>query len=94
MFERGDILNEVRKRYSRMFIKIPRHIKGLHTELVAQRKLNRRLSEELIRSRETINDLLKELEFVRQHDYDVVIVDIFKFSRSKLKMHRINLCPY
>jgi hypothetical protein len=53
-----------------MFIKIPRHVNGLHTELVAQRKLNRRLSEELIRSRETVNDLLQELEFVRQHDFD------------------------
>jgi hypothetical protein len=53
-----------------MFIKVPRHINGLHTELLAQRKLNRRLSEELIRSRETVNDLLVELEFVRQHDFD------------------------
>lgn len=71
MVERGDILSEIRKRYSHMFIKIPRHIRGMHTELLAQRKLNRRLSEELIRSRETVNDLLQELEFVRQHDFDV-----------------------
>jgi hypothetical protein len=53
-----------------MFIKIPRHIKGLYTELLAQRKVNRILSEELIKSHETVNDLLVELEYVRQHNFD------------------------
>ncbi|KAI8912817.1 hypothetical protein EDD86DRAFT_274457 [Gorgonomyces haynaldii] len=68
MIERGEVLAEIRRRYANMFVKIPRHVKHLHTELIAQRKLNRRLSEELIRARETIKDLLQELEFVREHD--------------------------
>lgn len=67
MNERGLILDEVRQRYSAMFIKIPRHIQGLHTELVAQRRLNKRMSEELVRSRESVNQMWKELEFIRQH---------------------------
>ncbi|KAI8925803.1 hypothetical protein BC831DRAFT_498169 [Entophlyctis helioformis] len=71
MIERGDVIAEIRKRYANMFMKIPRHIKNLHTELIAQRKLNRRLSEELIRSKETVADLLRELDFVRKHDAEV-----------------------
>lgn len=71
MVERGTVLSELRKRYSGMFTRIPRHIQGMHTELVAQRKLNRRLSEELVRARETANELLQELEYVRAHDAEV-----------------------
>ncbi|KAJ3191210.1 Axonemal dynein light chain domain-containing protein 1 [Irineochytrium annulatum] len=71
MIERGDVLAEIRRRYGNMFTKIPRHVRHLHTELVAQRKLNRRLSEELLRSKETTADLWGELEVVRKHDVEV-----------------------
>eukprot|EP00842_Homolaphlyctis_polyrhiza_P006814 jgi/Hompol1/721/HPOL_005391-RA len=71
MIERGEVIAEIRRRYANMFLKIPKHIKNLHTELVAQRKLNRRLSEELVRSKETVADLLRELDFVRKHDVEV-----------------------
>lgn len=54
-----------------MFNKIPRHVRHLHTELVAQRKLNKRLTEELIRAKETVSDLLKEVEMVKKHDSEV-----------------------
>ena len=71
MSERGELLAEVRRRYASMFVKIPRHVKHLHTELVAQRKLNRRLSEEVVRAKETVAALIKELDFVRKHDSEV-----------------------
>ena len=71
MTERGDLLSEIRKRYSAMFLKIPRHVKHLHTELVAQRKLNKRLSEELVRAKEAVRILLNELNFVKKHDADI-----------------------
>ncbi|KAI8854573.1 hypothetical protein BC829DRAFT_359696 [Chytridium lagenaria] len=71
MIERGDVLAEIRKRYGSMFSKIPRHVRHLHTELVAQRKLNRRLSEELMRSKDVVSDLWGELEAVRKHDVEV-----------------------
>ncbi|KAH6571188.1 hypothetical protein BASA60_007309 [Batrachochytrium salamandrivorans] len=71
MIERGEVVAEIRRRYANMFLKIPRHIRNIHTELIAQRKLNRRLSEELIRSKETVADLLCELDSVRKHDADV-----------------------
>ncbi|KAI8897679.1 hypothetical protein BC833DRAFT_592703 [Globomyces pollinis-pini] len=68
MIERGELLNELRDRYSTMFNKIPDHVINIHTELIAHRKLNKRLSEELIRAKEHIGELLKELDFVREHD--------------------------
>ncbi|KAJ3033158.1 Axonemal dynein light chain domain-containing protein 1 [Rhizophlyctis rosea] len=71
MFERGEVLAEIRKRYSNMFLKIPRHVRHLHTELVAHRKLNRRLTEELLRHKETVSSLLHELDVVRKHDTEV-----------------------
>lgn len=73
MLERGEILAEVRKRYGAMFMKIPGHVKHLHVELVAQRKLNRRLAEELSRAKDTIAELSSELEMIRKHDSDVTI---------------------
>lgn len=68
MVERGEILSDIRKRYAKMFHKIPAHILQLHTELVAHRKLNRRLSEELHRAKDNIYDMLDQLNFVREHD--------------------------
>jgi hypothetical protein len=71
MSERGDLLAEIRKRYSQMFLKIPRHVNHLHTELVAQRKLNKRLSEELVRAKEAVKLLLGELDYVKKHDAEI-----------------------
>ncbi|KAI9363349.1 hypothetical protein DFJ73DRAFT_788970 [Zopfochytrium polystomum] len=71
MIERGEVLAEIRKRYGYMFTKIPKHVKHLHTELVAQRKLNRRLSEELVRAKETVTELWSELDAIRKHDAEV-----------------------
>jgi hypothetical protein len=68
MIERGNILAEIRDRYSRMFSKIPDHIQNLYTELVAHRKLNSRLSEELNRAKENMTELMGHLQFVREHD--------------------------
>ena len=68
MTERGEILSEIRNRYAQMFKKIPAHVLNLHTELVAHRKLNRRLSEELHRAKESLAEMLDNLIFVREHD--------------------------
>lgn len=71
MSERGSILAEIRARYSTMFAKVPKHVRSLHTELVAQRKLNKRLTEELLKSKETMSGLVAEVELVRKHDAHV-----------------------
>ncbi|KAI8818932.1 uncharacterized protein EV422DRAFT_551113 [Fimicolochytrium jonesii] len=71
MIERGEVLAEIRNRYANMFTKIPKHVKHLHMELVAQRKLNRRLTLELLHSRETVGELIRDLGIIRKHDMDI-----------------------
>ena len=71
MHERGQILADVRERYARMFAKVPRQVRSLHTELLAQRKLNRHLSEELLRVKDSLSLLLRELDIVKRHDAEV-----------------------
>jgi hypothetical protein len=71
MIERGEILAEIRDRYAKMFRRIPIQILELHTELVAHRKLNRRLSEELIRSKDNIAELLSQLDHVKEFDNEL-----------------------
>ena len=83
MFERGEILQEIRKRYSAMFIKIPKHILGMHTELIAQRKLNKRLSEELIRSKDTIQNLANEIRDIKNCGFSEVTTTDPTQSSSK-----------
>lgn len=71
MIERGEVLAEIRNRYANMFTKIPKHVKHLHMELVAQRKLNRRLTLELLHSRESVSELIRDLAIIRKHDMDI-----------------------
>jgi hypothetical protein len=68
MVERGEILAEIRAQYAKLFSRIPRHVKNLHVELIAQRKLTQRLSRELFESREVIRDLVKEMEQLAAQD--------------------------
>ncbi|KAJ3340132.1 hypothetical protein HDU93_007357 [Gonapodya sp. JEL0774] len=71
MIERGQLLAEVRRRYAGMFRRIPVHVRNMHAELQAQRKLSTRLAEELRRAREAARDLARGVELVRAHDAEV-----------------------
>ena len=55
--ERGQLLAELRTRYSSLLNKVPRQIKSIHEEVLAQRALDRRLTEELMRFKSTIGVL-------------------------------------
>ncbi len=44
---------------------------SLHQEVLAQRALDRRLTEELIRFKANVSALTDELEAVKAHDYEV-----------------------
>ncbi|XP_030853355.1 axonemal dynein light chain domain-containing protein 1 isoform X2 [Strongylocentrotus purpuratus] len=66
--ERGELLSSVRELYNKLLDKVPRQIKSLHQEVMAQRALDRRLTEELFRFKSTISDLTNELSDVREHD--------------------------
>ncbi|KAG8003143.1 Axonemal dynein light chain domain-containing protein 1 [Nibea albiflora] len=66
--ERGQLLAKLRQRYQSMLERIPRHLKALHTETLAQRALDRRLTEEIHCIRTSIQQLSMELAKIRDHD--------------------------
>ncbi|XP_065068274.1 axonemal dynein light chain domain-containing protein 1-like isoform X3 [Rhopilema esculentum] len=69
--ERGELLADLRKRYASLLDKVPRHVKSLHEEVLAQRALDRRLTEELTRFKTSITLLTRELDVVQEHDREV-----------------------
>ncbi|KAI9188024.1 hypothetical protein H9P43_002415 [Blastocladiella emersonii ATCC 22665] len=68
MIERGEILGELRKRYANMFAQIPRVVKGVYSELCAERVINRRLSNELLRTRDAMRTLGEHLAAIQRAD--------------------------
>lgn len=68
MLERGEILMEIRSRYSKMFNKVPKHVKRIYTQAIAHRKLVVRLLAELDQVREKLMHLIKDIGDVRNHD--------------------------
>ncbi|XP_032220070.1 axonemal dynein light chain domain-containing protein 1 [Nematostella vectensis] len=69
--ERGELLADLRRRYSGLLDRIPRQVKSLHQEVIAQRALDRRLTEELVRFKASISALTGELASVKAHDREV-----------------------
>ncbi|KAM7011951.1 axonemal dynein light chain domain-containing protein 1 [Tautogolabrus adspersus] len=66
--ERGQLLAKLRQRYQSLIERIPRHLKALHTEAVAQRALDRRLTEEIHHIKISMQQLSMELSKIREHD--------------------------
>ncbi|KAL1023170.1 hypothetical protein UPYG_G00037260 [Umbra pygmaea] len=66
--ERGQLLAKLRQRYVSLLDRIPRQLKGLHTETLAQKALDRRLTEEIICFRHSISQLSTELSKMKEHD--------------------------
>jgi len=66
--DRGEILAKIRERYANLLAIVPKQIKSLHDEVIAQRALDRRLTEELMHFKSTIAYLTQELSEVREHD--------------------------
>ncbi|CAF4201730.1 unnamed protein product, partial [Rotaria magnacalcarata] len=56
--DRGELLCRLRERYSSLLSRVPRQIKSLHEELIAQRALDRRLAEQLIQFKTTVGTLM------------------------------------
>lgn len=69
--ERGELLAELRMRYSNLLDRIPRQVKDLHNEVIAQRALDRQLTSELKKFKATITSLTQELAEVKEHDYTI-----------------------
>ncbi|XP_035031600.2 axonemal dynein light chain domain-containing protein 1 [Hippoglossus stenolepis] len=69
--ERGQLLAKLRQRYQSLLERMPRCLKALHTEAVAQRALDRRLTEEIHHIKTSIQQLSTELFKIRDHDASV-----------------------
>ncbi|PAA74893.1 hypothetical protein BOX15_Mlig006576g2, partial [Macrostomum lignano] len=69
--ERGQLLSTLRGRYNLLLSKVPAQVKSLHDEVMAQRALDRRLTEELLRFKTTIGVLTAELVDVKDHDRQI-----------------------
>ncbi|XP_076455039.1 axonemal dynein light chain domain-containing protein 1-like isoform X2 [Babylonia areolata] len=66
--DRGQLLSDLRNKYSELLSKVPQQIMSLHEEVMAQRALDRRLTDELMRFKNTIAVLTSELSDVKEHD--------------------------
>ncbi|KAK7095467.1 axonemal dynein light chain domain-containing protein 1-like [Littorina saxatilis] len=66
--ERGELLADLRNHYSMLLGRVPQQIMSLHEEVMAQRALDRRLTDELMRFKNTISILTSELSDVKEHD--------------------------
>ncbi|KAK7888602.1 hypothetical protein WMY93_024162 [Mugilogobius chulae] len=66
--ERGQLLAKLRQRYQSLLERIPRYLKALHTEAVAQRALDRQLTVEIHRIKTSIQQLSRELSKIKDHD--------------------------
>ncbi|KAM5148096.1 axonemal dynein light chain domain-containing protein 1 [Mantella aurantiaca] len=69
--ERGELLAKLRQRYVMLLDKIPRQLLNLYNDLLAQRALDRCLTEEIIYFKNSIGELTSELYQVREHDLRV-----------------------
>ncbi|TRY82878.1 hypothetical protein DNTS_001523 [Danionella cerebrum] len=69
--ERGQLLAKLRQRYVSLLDRIPRQMKGLHTQTLAQMALDRRLTEEILHFKNSIAKLNIELTAMKEHDESV-----------------------
>uniref|UniRef100_A0AAV2KNA9 Axonemal dynein light chain domain-containing protein 1 n=1 Tax=Knipowitschia caucasica TaxID=637954 RepID=A0AAV2KNA9_KNICA len=66
--ERGHLLAKLRQRYQSLLERIPRYLKSLHTEALAQRALDRQLTVQIHRIKTSIQQLSSELAKIKDHD--------------------------
>ncbi|NWJ04134.1 AXDN1 protein, partial [Crypturellus undulatus] len=66
--ERGQLLSKLRQRYVRLLERIPHQMKIFYREMMAQRLLDRHITEELFYFKESIAQLTRELYELREHD--------------------------
>eukprot|EP01135_Chromosphaera_perkinsii_P005724 Nk52_evm24s359 gene=Nk52_evmTU24s359 len=80
--ERGQLLSDIREHYKSLLAKVPKQIVEIHEELMANKALNRKLVNELLRFRKNVLDLKNELHKVRRHDE--LITEQANFTESQL----------
>uniref|UniRef100_A0A452IK10 Axonemal dynein light chain domain containing 1 n=1 Tax=Gopherus agassizii TaxID=38772 RepID=A0A452IK10_9SAUR len=69
--ERGELLSKLRQRYVHLLDRIPQQMRNLYKEMMAQRVMDRHITEELYNFKESVGQLTSELCEVREHDFRV-----------------------
>ncbi|NXG89773.1 AXDN1 protein, partial [Stercorarius parasiticus] len=69
--ERGQLLSKLRQRYVGLMERIPEQMKTLYKNMMAQRVVNRHITEELLYFKESLGQLASELWEVQEHDRKV-----------------------
>ncbi|NXL41582.1 AXDN1 protein, partial [Podilymbus podiceps] len=69
--ERGQLLSKLRQRYVGLLERIPEQMKNLYKKMMAQRLVDRHITEELLYFKESIGQLASELDEVRERDCKV-----------------------
>ncbi|NWU53164.1 AXDN1 protein, partial [Dromas ardeola] len=69
--ERGQLLSKLRQRYVGLMERIPEQMKTLYKNMMAQRLVNRHITEELLYFKESVGHLASELCEVQEHDRKV-----------------------
>ncbi|KAL2089660.1 hypothetical protein ACEWY4_014348 [Coilia grayii] len=69
--ERGQILAKLRQRYVALLDRIPKKLRGLHKEMMSLRALDRQLTDEIVRFKQSIAQLHEELNRIKDHDETV-----------------------
>ncbi|KAH0618261.1 hypothetical protein JD844_017292 [Phrynosoma platyrhinos] len=67
--ERGELLSKLRQRYVELLERIPRQMKNLYKEMMAQRVMDKHITDELFNFKEAIGQLTRELNTIREHDH-------------------------
>ncbi|NXD87037.1 AXDN1 protein, partial [Halcyon senegalensis] len=69
--ERGQLLSKLRQRYVGLMERIPEQMKTLYKKMMAQQLVNRRITEELLCFKESVEQLASMLCELREHDLQV-----------------------
>ncbi|XP_021260318.1 axonemal dynein light chain domain-containing protein 1 isoform X2 [Numida meleagris] len=69
--ERGQLLSKLRQRYVDLLERVPQQMKTLYKKMMAQRLVDRHITEELLYFKECVAQLASELCEVREHDCKV-----------------------
>ncbi|XP_054836310.1 axonemal dynein light chain domain-containing protein 1 [Eublepharis macularius] len=71
--ERGELLSKLRQRYVLLLDRIPRQMRNLYKEMMAQRVMDKHITEELFKFKEAVGKLTRELQTVREHDRRAIV---------------------
>ncbi|XP_034265595.1 axonemal dynein light chain domain-containing protein 1 [Pantherophis guttatus] len=67
--ERGELLSKLRQRYVELLERIPRQMRTLYREMMAQRVMDKHITDELFHFKQAIGQLTRELNTIREHDH-------------------------